>query len=82
MAKQSVGGRIDPQLKVELDRRGDLLGKNQSQMIEAAIAAYLGKTSPDSIRSLTRRLSQMEKTVQQLQEVVANLVTQNLFQKD
>lgn len=44
-------------------------GKSYSEVVREAIAEYIGKTEPDSVQSMSRRLAQLERQVKKLANV-------------
>jgi hypothetical protein len=47
-------------------------GKSTSEVIQEAIANYLGKTTPDGVSSLHQRVTALEKKYQKLATLIAS----------
>jgi predicted DNA-binding protein len=61
-----VAGKIPESHKAQLQRIGETTGKTESELVREAIAAYLGKTEPESVEKMSRRLAQLERQVKTL----------------
>lgn len=61
-----VAGRVPESYKVQLQQIAQETGKTESELVKEAIAAYLGKTEPESVEKMSRRLAQLEKQVKTL----------------
>lgn len=61
-----VGGRVPEAYKAQLCQIAQSTGKTESELFKEAIAAYLGKTEPESVEKMSRRLSQLERQVKAL----------------
>lgn len=61
-----VAGRVPESYKVQLQQIAQETGKTESELVKEAIAAYLGKTEPESVEKMSRRLTQLEKQVKTL----------------
>ena len=61
-----VAGRVPESYKVQLQQIAQATGKTESELVKEAIAAYLGKTEPESVEKMSRRLAQLEKQVKTL----------------
>lgn len=44
-------------------------GKSYSEVVREAIGEYIGKTEPNSVQSMSRRLAQLERQVKKLANV-------------
>ena len=61
MSKVLVAGRIPAEQAIQLKKIEAETGKSESEVVREAIAQYLGKTAPDSVASMSRRLSRLER---------------------
>ena len=61
-----VAGRVPESYIVQLNKIAEETGKSQSELVREAIAAYLGKTEPESVEKMSRRLAQLERQVKAL----------------
>lgn len=61
-----VAGRVPQSYVDQLDKIGEATGKCQSELVRDAIAAYLGKTEPEAVEKMSRRVAQLEKQVKAL----------------
>jgi predicted DNA-binding protein len=61
-----VAGRVPQSYVDQLDKIGESTGKCQSELVREAIAAYLGKTEPEAVEKMSRRMAQLEKQVKAL----------------
>jgi RHH-type rel operon transcriptional repressor/antitoxin RelB len=61
-----VAGRVPQSYVDQLDKIGEATGKCQSELVREALAAYLGKTEPESVEKMSRRMAQLEKQVKAL----------------
>ena len=61
-----VGTRVPPAWVEQLQAIAQETGKSQSEIIYEAIAAYLGKTDANSVSSMNKRLTALEKKLQNL----------------
>ena len=61
-----VAGRVPQSYVDQLDQIGEATGKCQSELVRDAIAQYLGKTEPEAVEKMSRRVSQLEKQVKAL----------------
>jgi predicted transcriptional regulator len=69
--RPGVGAKIPHELYNELQRVKEATGKSESQLLNEAIAAYLGIASPATIPD---RLSQVEASLAELQAEVKGLL--------
>lgn len=70
-AKPNIGARLPHDVYAELVRVKDATGKSESQLINEAIAQYLGITSEVTIPD---RLSQLEATMETVQTQVGAIL--------
>jgi metal-responsive CopG/Arc/MetJ family transcriptional regulator len=61
-----VAGRVPQSYVDQLDKTGETTGKCRSELVKDAIAAYLGKTEPEAVEKMSRRVAQLEKQVKAL----------------
>lgn len=61
-----VAGRVPQSYVDQLDKIGEATGKCQSELVREAIAAYLGKTEPEAVEKMSRRVGQLEKQMKAL----------------
>lgn len=66
MRLSHVAGRVPESYKVQLKQIADATGKTESELVREAVAAYLGKTEPESVEKMNRRLAQLERQVKVL----------------
>ena len=61
-----VAGRVPESYKVQFQQIAQATGKTESELVKEVIVAYLGKTEPESVEKMSRRLAQLEKQVKTL----------------
>jgi metal-responsive CopG/Arc/MetJ family transcriptional regulator len=61
-----VAGRVPQSYVDQLDKIGEATGKCRSELVKEALAAYLGKTEPEAVEKMSRRMAQLEKQVKAL----------------
>ena len=66
MSKPQVAPRIPYEWKEQIDQLCREKGKSASEVVSEAIALYLGKTSIDSVQSLSKRVGALERQYQKL----------------
>lgn len=67
-----VGARIPHSWKSQLQVLCQEAGKSESELVQEAIAAYLGKTDVDSLTSMQKRLGALERQYKKLATLVTN----------
>lgn len=70
--KPMVGARIPPSWKLQIQTLCQEAGKSESEIVQEAIAAYLGKTDAESIASMSKRLAALERQYQKLAKLVTS----------
>ena len=70
MSKVLVAGRIPAEQAIQLKRIETETGKSESEVVREAIAQYLGKTDPDAVATMARRLSKLERQYTKLAKLV------------
>ena len=66
LKKPLIAGRIPAAWMAQIEAIQVETGQNQSEIVQEAIAQYLGKTNLDSVKSMSRRLSKLEKQYNKL----------------
>ena len=66
MRLSHVAGRVPESYKTQLKQIAEATGKTESELVREAVAAYLGKTEPESVEKMNRRLAQLERQVKVL----------------
>ena len=61
MKKPLIAGRIPAAWMSQIEEIQQETGQSQSEVVQEAIAQYLGKTDPSSVQSMARRLSKLER---------------------
>lgn len=61
MQKPLIAGRIPAAWMSQIEEIQEETGQCQSEIVQEAIAMYLGKTDPSSVQSMSRRLNKLEK---------------------
>ncbi|NEP15461.1 MAG: ribbon-helix-helix protein, CopG family [Leptolyngbya sp. SIO4C1] len=70
MKQPLVAGRVPASWLKQLEQIQQETGKNQSELVREAIGQYLGKTDPESIASMARRLRKLEQQYKKLAQLV------------
>ena len=70
MTKPLVAGRIPSTWRAQLLKIQQETGKTQSEIVKEAIAMYLGKTDPESVATMNRRLNKLEKQYKKLARLI------------
>lgn len=65
-----VGGRIPHALKEKLAAFCQETGQTESQVIRDALSAYLGVNTPDTVRSLDKRVAALERQYKKLTQLI------------
>ena len=65
-----VGGRVPHGLKAKLTAFCAETGHTESQVIRDALSAYLGVNTPDTVRSLDKRVAALERKVMKLTQMI------------
>ena len=68
--KPMVGARIPHTWMDQIEGICQETGKRPSDILKEALAAYLGKTDTDSVSSLQKRVSAVERKLQKLTTLV------------
>ena len=66
MTKPLIAGRISEAWMAQVNRICQETGKSHSDVVNEAIAQYLGKTSPESVTSMNKRLTALERKYEKL----------------
>jgi|GEM_PF-3713115 len=66
MAKVVVSSKVDASLKQQLQEICAETKKNESELVRDALLEYTKKTHPESVRSMSRRLSAVERQLEWL----------------
>lgn len=66
LKKPLIAGRIPAAWMTQIEAIQEETGQNQSEIVQEAIAMYLGKTDPASVQSMSRRLEKLEKQYKKL----------------
>ncbi len=70
MQQPLVAGRIPAAWMSQIEAIQAETGQSQSEVVREAIAQYLGKTDPDAVASIARRLSKLERQYTKLAQLV------------
>jgi hypothetical protein len=70
--KPMVGTRIPPSWKIQIDGICQESGKTTSEVVQEALAGYLGRTDVESIVSVNKRLAALERKYQKLAQLVTD----------
>ena len=70
MAKPIASARIPHSWDDQIKAIAAETGKTSSEIVKEAIGQYLGKTDPESIASMARRLSKLEQKYKKLAQLV------------
>jgi predicted DNA-binding protein len=68
--KPMVGARVPHSWKDQIQSICTETGKSESEVVQEAIAQYLGKTDVNSVTSLNKRVSALERQYQKLVKLV------------
>ncbi|MDX2242351.1 MAG: hypothetical protein NW224_16830 [Leptolyngbyaceae cyanobacterium bins.302] len=68
--KPMVGARVPHSWKEQIETLGRESGKTESEIVQEAIAQYLGKTDVNSIASLNKRVATLERQYKKLVQLV------------
>ena len=66
MALIHISGRVPESYAEALSQIAQKTGKSQSELVREAVATYLGKTEPESVERMNRRLTKLERQVKTL----------------
>lgn len=66
MQQPLIAGRIPAAWMSQIEKLQRETGQNQSEVVREAIAQYLGKTDPESVASMSRRLNKLERQYSKL----------------
>jgi len=70
--KPMVGARVPHSWKDQIQSICNETGKSESEVVQEAIAAYLGKTDVESITSMSKRLGALERQYKKLATLVTS----------
>jgi hypothetical protein len=70
--KPMVGTRIPPSWMVQIQSICQESGKTTSEVLQEALAGYLGRTDVESIVSVNKRLAALERKYQKLAQLVTD----------
>lgn len=68
--KPMVGARVPHSWKEQIEILCRESGKSESEIVQEAIAQYLGKTDLNSVTSLNKRVAALERQYQKLVKLV------------
>jgi predicted DNA-binding protein len=68
--KPMVGARVPHSWKDQIQSICNETGRSESEVVQEAIAQYLGKTDVNSVTSLNKRVSALERQYQKLVKLV------------
>ncbi|MBW4523367.1 MAG: hypothetical protein KME16_27325 [Scytolyngbya sp. HA4215-MV1] len=68
--KPMVGARVPHSWKEQIQAICQETGKRESEIVQEAIAQYLGKTDLNSMSSLSKRVAALERQYQKLVKLV------------
>ena len=68
--KPTVGARIPHSWKDQIEEICEASGKSESELVQEALAQYLGITDIDSVVSLSKRVATLERQYQKLVRLV------------
>ncbi len=63
MEKPLVATRVPHSWAAQIEELSQETGKSQSEIVREAIAQYLGKTDPEAVATMARRLSKLEQLI-------------------
>ena len=67
-----VGARVPHPWKDQIEDICNETGKNESEVVQEAIAQYLGRTDLDSVESLMKRVATLERQLKKLSQLVTS----------
>ena len=70
MRKPLVAGRIPPSWHAQLLNLQEETGKSQSELVQEAIGMYLKRTDVESVATMNRRLTRLEKQYKKLTALI------------
>lgn len=65
-----VGARVPHSWKEQIQDICRASGKNESEVVQEAIAQYLGETDANAVQSLAKRVAALERKYQKLVKLV------------
>lgn len=68
--KPMVGARVPHSWKDQIQSICNETGQSESEVVQAAIAQYLGRTDAHSVMSLNKRVAALERQYQKLVKLV------------
>lgn len=66
MALTHISSRVPESYAEALNQISQKTGKSQSELVREAVAMYLGKTDPESVERMNRRIAKLERQVKNL----------------
>lgn len=67
-----VGARVPHAWKNQIEEICQETGKCESEIVQEAISQYLGRTDPDSVESMSKRVAALERQVKKLAQLVTS----------
>jgi len=67
-----VGARVPHPWKDQIEDICNETGKSESEVVQEAIAQYLGRTDLNSVESLMKRVSTVERQLKKLAQLVTS----------
>lgn len=67
-----VGARVPHGWKNQIEEICQETGKCESEIVQEAISQYLGRTDPDSVESMSKRVAALERQVKKLAQLVTS----------
>ncbi|KAM3112797.1 hypothetical protein [Phormidesmis sp. 146-33] len=70
--KPMIGARVPHAWKDQIEDICSETGKSESEVVQEAIAQYLGRTDLDSVESLMKRVAILERQLKKLAQLVTS----------
>lgn len=70
--KPMVGARVPHAWKNQIEGICNETGKSESEVVQEAIALYLGRNDLNSVESLTKRVASLERQLKKLAQLVTS----------
>ncbi|NEQ29605.1 MAG: CopG family transcriptional regulator [Leptolyngbya sp. SIO4C5] len=70
MEKPLVATRVPHSWVAQIEELSQETGKSQSEIVREALSQYLGKTDPDAVATMARRLSKLEQQYKKLAQLI------------
>lgn len=67
-----VGARVPHAWKNQIEEICQETGKCESEIVQEAISQYLGRTDPDSVESMSKRVAALERQMKKLAQLVTS----------